>query len=552
MNLALRRTVSFIAIILGFFIALLDTTIVNVALPEMTRYFGGSVGQISWVVNGYNLAFAVFIMTAARLADQFGRKKVFLAGVLLFTLASLFAGLAPNAGMLIAMRVVQGLAGAIIVPVTVPMAMNLFPKEMHGMIIGIWGAISGLAAASGPALGGILTEKLNWQWIFYVNVPLGIVCMLLTLVFIKESYDPTSGRRIDYAGTLAITAAMFCLTYGLIQVNEYGWDSLQIVLLLGGGGLLLALFFVAEWKGKEPMLPLSMLRIRAFNGAAITMLIVGAGLMMIFFLTSFFLTRMMEMSELRAGLLLSVVALGSMLSSSVVGPLSNRFGSRLFAVAGLTMMGAAAYWLGSLEPQSTEMDVVARLALAGFGMGMTIVPVMASSVRHVPEEKVGISSGVVNMTKALGSALGVALIVTMLQSNMTEELEGARMLAADTLRADTVLDDALKEQLSEKLAAPAPAANMASPKLSAETALAGIEEQAARAAAELPPEQRKVFAEHLDGQMQEVKRLLGQVEDDYRGAATRAFSRTFVISCWLLLLGIPFAWISDKRRARSR
>lgn len=552
MNLALRRTVSFTAIILGFFIALLDTTIVNVALPEMTRHFGGSVGQITWVVNGYNLAFAVFIMTAARLADQFGRKKIFLAGVLLFTLASLLAGLAPNAGMLIAMRVVQGLAGAIIVPVTVPMATNLFPKEMHGMIIGIWGAISGLAAASGPALGGILTEKLNWQWIFYVNVPLGIICILLTLVFIKESYDPTSGRRIDYAGTLAITAAMFCLTYGLIQANEYGWDSLQIMLLLGGGGLLLALFFIAEWKGKEPMLPLSMLRIRAFNGAAITMLIVGAGLMVIFFLTSFFLTRMMEMSELRAGLLLSVVALGSMLSSAVVGPLSNRFGSRLFAVAGLTMMGAAAYWLGSLEPQSTVMDVVARLALAGFGMGMTIVPVMASSVRNVPEEKVGISSGVVNMTKALGSALGVALIVTILQSNMTEELEGARMLAADTLRSNPVLDDALKEQLSEKLAAAAPAANMASPKLSAETALTALEEQGASAAAELPPERREGFAKHLDGQMQEVKRLLGQMEDDYRTAATRAFSRTFVLSCWLLLLGIPFAWISDKRRARSR
>lgn len=552
MNLALRRTVSFTAIILGFFMALLDTTIVNVALPEMARHFGGSVGQISWVVNGYNLAFAVFIMTAARLADQFGRKKIFLAGVLLFTLASLFAGLAPNAGTLIAMRVVQGLAGAIIVPVTVPMAMNLFPKEMHGTIIGIWGAISGLAAASGPAFGGVLTEKLNWQWIFYVNVPLGIICMLLTLVFIKESYDPSSGRRIDYAGTLAITAAMFSLTYGLIQANEYGWDSLQIMLLLGGGGLLLALFFIAEWKGKEPMLPLSMLKIRAFNGAAITMFIVGAGLMVIFFLTSFFLTRMMDMSELRAGLLLSVVALGSMLSSAVVGPLSNRFGSRVFAVAGLAMMGAAAYWLGSLEARSTVMDVVARLALAGFGMGMTIVPVMASSVRNVPEEKVGISSGVVNMTKALGSALGVALIVTMLQSNMTQELEEARMLAADTLRANTVLDDALKEQLSEKLAAPAPAANMTSPKLSAETALAGIEEQGARAAAELPPEQREVFAKHLDGQMQEVKRLLGQVEDDYRAAATRAFSRTFVISCWLLLLGIPFAWISDKRRTRSR
>lgn len=166
MGLRTRRALSFTAIVLGFFMALLDTTIINIALPEMTRHFGGSVSQVSWVMNGYNLAFAVFILTASRLADQFGRKKVFLIGVALFTLSSLLAGFSTSLGMLIALRVIQGLGGAVIVPVTIPLTTITFPKEMHGLIIGIWGAISGVAAASGPALGGILTQKLSWEWIF--------------------------------------------------------------------------------------------------------------------------------------------------------------------------------------------------------------------------------------------------------------------------------------------------------------------------------------------------------------------------------------------------
>lgn len=425
MGMRTRRVLSFTAIVLGFFIALLDTTIVNITLPEMTRHFGGSVAQISWVMNGYNLAFAVFILTASRLADQFGRKKVFLIGVAVFTLSSLLAGFSTSLGMLIAMRVIQGLAGAVIVPVTIPLTTTTFPKEMHGLIIGIWGAISGVAAASGPALGGILTEKLSWEWVFFVNVPLGILSIVLTTLLIQESKDTTAGRSIDYGGIAGITGGMFCMTYALIKVQDYGWGSPFFLGFMAASALCWGFFFLTQYKGKEPMLPLALLRIRSFNSNTLTMLILGAGLMNISLLTTFFLTRVMGVTELKAGLVLSMMAAGSILSSAVCGPLSAKYGSRPFAAAGIVLLTGATYSFSYLQADSSLGAVMLRLALAGFGLGLTMAPVLSSTIRAVPEAKVGIASGISNMAKALGSVLGVAIIVTVLQHNTTTHTEAA-------------------------------------------------------------------------------------------------------------------------------
>ncbi|MFP4976826.1 DHA2 family efflux MFS transporter permease subunit [Paenibacillus sp. CN-4] len=551
MNVHSNRVLPFTAIILGFFMALLDSTIVNVALPEITRHYGGDVGQISWIMNGYNLAFAVFILTASRLADQFGRKKLFLIGLVLFTATSFLAGVAPNVETLIALRVVQGLAGAIIVPVTVPMATRLFPKEMHGTIIGIWGAISGLAAASGPALGGILTEKLSWQWIFFVNVPLGVLSLLLTIFLIKESYDPTSGKKIDYAGTLTITAAMFLFTYGLIKAKDFGWDSPAELLLMAGGCIFTVLFLLAEWRGREPMLPLSLLKIKPFSASALTLLVVGAGLMNISFLTSFYLTRVLAMTELKAGLILSVVALGSMVASLAAGPLSNKYGARWFAVCGIVFLIGASYWLGGLHANSTTGEVIPRLALAGIGIGLTMAPLMASTIRHVPEEKVGISSGIVNMTKALGCVLGVAVIVTVLQNQMEDRLADSKQAAIQAVDTNQVLLPELKGQIIHFLETMNPNQAFPPDEAQLEQIRAALAEQSKERAAKLPEAQRKAAEAALARQTEEVQRILPPITNDYREAAAKAFGGTFKFSSWLLIVGIPLAYLSDRSRKRQ-
>ncbi|NGM84904.1 MFS transporter [Paenibacillus sp. 7124] len=552
MSEKMKRAFAFTAIILGFFMALLDTTIVNIALPEMTTYFGGGVAEISWVMNGYNLAFAVFILTASRLADQFGRRKVFLIGITLFTVTSLLAGFAPSLEVLIGLRVIQGLAGAIIVPVTIPLTTTTFPKEMHSAIIGIWGAVSGLAAASGPALGGVLTENLNWQWIFFVNVPLGVLSLILTPMFIRESKDVSAGRRVDLAGTLFITGSMFCFVYGLIRVDDWGWTSSAILLLFAAGLLSLLLFLYAERKGAEPMLPLELMKIKAFNGAALTLLIVGAGLMNISLLTTFFMTRIMGMTELKAGLILSMLAIGSTLTSAVSGPLSGKYGSRWFAAGGVVVMAGATYSLGGLTSASPVSGILLRLALAGIGIGLTMAPVMSAAVRNVPEEKVGISSGVINMTKALGSVLGVAIIVTSLQQNLDDKARAARSSAVQMVRNDAKLLPPVKEALMASLQGAgsgdsAEAASLPSP----ESAAAAVGSQLHAAASKLAPEERAALEQSAQGQMRETEALVGRIGREMKEAAVKGFSRTFALAGLLLLPGILFALISDRARRRS-
>lgn len=549
MSIRMRRALSFTAIVLGFFMALLDTTIINIALPEMTRHFGGSVSRISWVMNGYNLAFAIFILTASRLADQFGRKKVFIFGVVLFTLTSLLAGFATSLGVLILLRVIQGLAGAIIVPVTIPLTTTTFPKEMHGLIIGIWGAVSGIAAASGPALGGILTQKLSWEWIFFVNVPLGVLSIVLTAVFIEESRDDTAGRTIDYGGTLGITGAMFFITYALIKVQDYGWGSGVILGLLGAGLMFLLLFIFTQWRGKEPMLPLSLMRIRTFNGASLTLLIVGAALMNLSLLTSFFLTRMMGMTELKAGLVLSMIAVGSIVSSAISGPLSAKYGSHLFAAAGIMVTGGAMYALSGLHADSALSEVVVRLLVAGVGVGLTMAPVMSSAVRNVPDDKVGISSGVTNMAKALGSVIGVAIIVTVLQHNTDSELGKAGISATKVIQTNTELQPFVKNVLTEAVASIGKQGNAARDSSGGEADTASAVVHAVElAAAKLPPAEQKAFAADSANQFREVKLLLSQAGGGMQQAAVKGFSRTFAFAGLLMIPGILFALLSDKRR----
>lgn len=532
--------------------ALLDTTIVNIALPEMTRYFGGTVSQISWVMNGYNLAFAALILTASRLADQFGRKKIFILGLVLFTLSSLLAGLSSSLGMLILFRVIQGLAGAIIVPVTIPLTTTTFPKEKHGMIIGIWGAIAGLAAASGPSLGGILTEKLNWQWIFYVNVPLGLLSILLTLLFIKESRDETAGKSVDYGGMLSITAGMLFITYAFIKANDYGWNSAEFDTLLGVGLIFTAIFFYLQSRGKEAMLPLGLLKIKEFNGTSLTLFIVGAALSNLTLLTSFFLTREMGMTELKAGLVLSILAAGSIISSAVSGGLSNKYGSRWFGVAGVAVIYGAIYAMSNLDAQSPLSDVLLRLFIAGIGVGLTLAPVMSAGVRHVPEEKVGIASGVMNMTKAIGSVLGVAVIVTLLQQSISGEMQAAQVRILEQVKESQGLMPVVKEVLVAVVDEQGSRMQTESGTWLQEEELAGqIVKGLEAAATKLDAEQQKAFAAARDDQMQEVKLLLTSAGADLKQASVDGFRKSFIYASLMLLPGIIFAWMSDKRRAKK-
>lgn len=552
-----KRAVAFGAIVLGFFMALLDTTIVNVALPDMTAYFGASMGAVSWVANGYNLAFAVFLITASRLADQFGRKRLFILGVVLFVVFSVSAGFAGSLRLLIVFRVLQGLAAAIVVPVTIPLAMELFPPRMHGTIIGLWGAIAGLAAASGPALGGLLTASTGWQAVFHVNVPIGAACVILSLLLLKESRDPTAGRRLDWAGMLLLSGAMFALAYALIQSNEWGWGSARVTGLLGASLLLSAGFVAVEKRLREPMLPLWLFRIPVFNWANVTLLIIGAGVMVPSYLMSYFLTGLMGKTVLQAGLIISAMPLASMVASAVIGPLSSRYGSRYFTAGGMVVLALSVYSFGSLTPASELTAIVLRLAASGVGIGLSMAPVMGAVVRNVPQDKVGMASGVTNMTKALGSVLGVALLVTVLSGASTHAIQEARedvglwigQEQALTPEVRAVLGRALENGSERGNASGASGSNnnqetRPDGSSGGKAAGSGNSSTADRAAL------NRILAE-LREKVPQAAELANKAEARFLQAATDSFAKTFHLAGLALLPGIAAGLLSDKRKAKD-
>lgn len=537
-----HQIISFVAIILGFFMALLDTTIVNITLPKMTEYFNTTMAHISWVVNAYNLAFGVIIITASRLADQFGRKKLFIAGIFLFSTFSLLCGISNSLEMLIFFRALQGLSAAFVVPVTVPLSCEIFPPEKRGTIMALWGAISGLAAASGPTLGGILTEFFNWRYVFFINVPLGCICILLTMKLIKESYDLTASKSIDFGGIITISISMFCLTFALMKANEEGWTSSFILSLFAVSAIAFILFVLIELKVKEPMLPLSIFKSIQFTNGSITLFLVGIGMMAGPYMLSFFLAQVKGLNQLSAGLIISTMSLSSMFFSILAGILLKKINSRYISALGVLLLCIACYLNSSLTQNSSTIDIILRLIVAGSGTGFSMATLSGSILTNVPVDKIGIASGVSNMTRTLGTVLGVALFLTMFTSNMTTQMIDAKNSAVQTIQKDTVFDNKAKLQMISSIK------SGNSKKVSLSKTLSTIDKKEAAVLKSSPEAAKNKIRESFKRQKKETQKIVPTIEDTFLSHSVKAFSFTFKVGSIILVPGILFALFSDKKR----
>lgn len=537
-----HQVISFIAIILGFFMALLDTTIVNITLPKMTQYFNTTMSHISWTVNAYNLAFAAIIITASRLADQFGRKKLFILGVFLFTVSSLLSGISNSLGVLILLRAFQGLAAAFVVPIAMPLSAEIFPPEKRGTIMALWGAFAGLAAASGPTLGGILTEFFNWRYIFFINVPIGCICILLTMKFIKESYDPTASKSIEFGGIITISAAMFCLTFALIKANEKGWTSSFILSLFAIAAIALILFVIIELKVKEPMLPLSLFKSLPFTNASISLFLLGLGMMSGSYFLSFFLTQVKGLNELSAGLIISTMSLSSMFFSILAAILTKKVGNRFISALGILLLCVSCYLNSSLTQNSSNTDIILRLIIAGAGTGFSMATLISSTIANVPVDKIGIASGIDNMTRTIGTVLGVAIFLTIFTSNMTTQMSDAKNSAVKTIQNDTVFDNKTKLQMISSIKAGS------NKSVSLSKILNTIDKKEIDVLASSPAMAQNKIKKSFEAQKKETKKIVPNIQDTFLTYTVKAFSFTFKMSSVILLPGIFFALFSDKKR----
>ncbi|MBE1534201.1 MFS transporter [Actinomadura algeriensis] len=426
-----------ITLSLGFFMTLLDLTIVNIAIPSMTEKLDASLDQILWIVNAYILVLAVLLISAGRLGDLWGKKNLFIAGVALFTLASLVCGIAQDPAQLIAARAVQGLGAALLMPQTMSIIINVFPPDRRGAALGIWGAVAGVSTVAGPTIGGLLVTSFDWRWIFFVNLPIGVLVLALAIPILPP-HVPGVRHRFDVPGVLLATAALFCLVFGLTEGEKFGWDA-RIWGLFAAGAALFAVF-VLHQRGRqdsEPLVPFSLFRDRNFTilnfvGAAVSIGMIGMVLPLTIYLQS-----VLGFSALKAGLVLAPSSVVSMFLAPFAGRLSDRIGGKFILMSGLALYAIGMIWTVSIADVGTDWTAfIAPLAIIGLGIGGVFAPMATEATRNVPPHLAGAASGVNNTIRQVGSVLGGAAVGAVLQNRLAASLQDEAAQRAGELPPD--------------------------------------------------------------------------------------------------------------------
>ena len=526
-----RKWLVLVTVSLGLFMALLDATIVNIAVPAIMTDLQASVAGVSWVLNAYNLGLLVLILAIGRFSDRLGQKRVFLFGLVMFTGFSLACGLAPSIGWLIAFRVGQSVGAAALIPVSLAILLGVFPRSQHGLATGIWGGIGAVAAAMGPTIGGALTQYASWSWIFFVNIPIGLAAILLVARFVPEHRRATSGG-LDPVGIGLSAAGFFALTLALIQGNDWGWTSTVIVSLLAAGAVLVVAWVVWELRAPSPLLDLRLFRDRTFAGANGGMLAMGMAMMGSMFLLIIFMVNVMGYSEIEAAIAVTPMpALGALLAP-VVGKLLDRVSPRVPAALGMLAMAAGLLLLRQLDADATLWDVSWRTLLLGVGLGLAMPSLAVAGMSAVPHRAGGAGSGAINWSRQMGFVLGVAVLVAVFTTSMTDAMTGAVGEARTVVEAQTQLPapqraaviSGIEKNVAQMSASPSDAGATADPLAGAPQAPAG-----------------SPAAEQQD----ELKLQLGSI---FSTARADAFDLPFLVAAAVALVGVVPALLLGRRK----
>ncbi|HUB36005.1 MAG TPA: MFS transporter [Solirubrobacteraceae bacterium] len=396
----------------ALFMVVLDNLVVSVALPTIHRDLGASIQSLEWTVNAYVLSYAVLLLTGAALGDRFGRKRMFIAGLALFTAASAAAALAPSTGLLVAARAVQGAGAAVVTPLTLTLLAEAFPRERRGMAIGVWSGISGIAVALGPLVGGAVVQGISWHWIFWINVPIGLAVLPLSVRALRESHGPYGS--LDLPGLALASSGAFGVVFGLVRAQSLGWTSATVLVSVLAGALLLVGFVIRELRTSEPMLPMSFFAKRSFAVTNVASLSMYFGMFGSIFFLSQYMQNVLGNSPLQAGLKLLVWTGASMVVAPLAGVFSERLGSRPFMVAGLALQAGALAWLASeIGTHLSYGAMIVPFVMAGAGMALVFAPSANAVLSSVRTEQAGQASGANNAIREVGGVLGVSVLATV-------------------------------------------------------------------------------------------------------------------------------------------
>ena len=406
-----------IALSLVMFIVTLDTTITNIGLPTITNYFHTSLTNANWISTVYVLVLSVFIIPASKLADQFGRKKLMLIGLVLFGLGSVLCGMSQSILFLIFMRILQGFGGAIITPVMIPLSVEAFGREKAGEVVGIIGAVTAIAAAGGPPIGGLIIKYMNWQSIFYVNIPIVLITFILICVCFVESYDNTISKRVDWFGMTFLSIGLFQLTFVLIKGYTYGWTSRPIVLMIIGAVASLGLFVIVEKKMEEPLIEFGLFGEITFAASTIGYFICGFAIVCSSLIFNYFLQNVRGFTALNSAYIIMSMSITVIISMPLGSILAKKIGYRAIIFPGILLMSISTFLLSRLKIDTSTSVMVWDMIILGFGFGLSCQS-LVSACKFIPQSKAGVASGIVNAARQMGTCLGIALLVGMMTHNV--------------------------------------------------------------------------------------------------------------------------------------
>jgi EmrB/QacA subfamily drug resistance transporter len=405
-----RRWWTLAAMCFALFMIMLDNTVVNVALPSIQRDLDATLSSLEWTINAYTLSFAVLLVTGGRLGDIFGRRRMFLFGVVTFAISSAAIGLAPTDAWLVAGRAIQGIGAAFMMPATLSIITNAFPPHERGKAIGTWAGVSALALAIGPVVGGFLTESVSWRAIFFLNLPVAAGAVAVTLFAAHESRDETVERTVDIPGIVTLTTGLSALVLALVEGNSWGWSSPEILGLLAGATVLLVSFVLIELHSRAPMLDFSYFRSRSFLGANVVAFIVSFAMLAMFFFIALYMQNILEYSPLEAGVRFLPTTVVLIFIAPVAGRLSDRIGPKLPITIGMLLTAGSLFWQSTLTVDSGFERLLPAFVLMGFGMGLVMSPMSTAAMNAVDQAKAGVASGILSMSRMVGGTFGVAVL----------------------------------------------------------------------------------------------------------------------------------------------
>jgi EmrB/QacA subfamily drug resistance transporter len=419
------------ALSFALFMIMLDNTVVNVALPAIQRDLGIGVSELEWTVTAYALTFAVLLLTGGKLGDMYGRRRIFTIGLAVFTVSSLVCGLSSSAPELIGARAVQGVGSALMMPATLSIITATFAAAERGMAIGVWAGVSAMALAIGPLLGGVITEHISWNWIFFVNVPIGILGVIAAIVVVPESRDMSREQRLDLPGLVSSGIGLLALVYALIEAHRLGWTSATIIALLAIAAVALAAFVFLELHQRLPMLDLSLFKDGTFTGANLVAILVTLAMFGIFVFFPIYMQNLLGWSPIQAGAALLPWTILIVIFAPIAGKLSDHVGSRWLMAGGMATVGLCCLELSTVAVGSTFWRLLPGFILGGLGMAFVMTPMSAAVMGSAPVDKAGVASGVLNTFRQVGVALGIAITGAI----VTNREAAARHAGADPAHA---------------------------------------------------------------------------------------------------------------------